>query len=195
MNDWTGKGAAALAVDDVLERATDDGLWTRRSALAVTAGFLGLALAAPARASAFAQKLQPRATQIVVSKKNRVMALMNGQTTIKTYRVSLGFTPEGHKERSGDGRTPEGVYYIDRRNPLSDFHLSLGISYPNANDIARCRALGVEPGGDIMIHGGPTRSADRRKRDWTAGCIAVSDTEIEEIWSMVPTGIPIVILA
>ncbi len=195
MSDWTGKGAAALAADDVLERATSDGLWTRRNALALTAGFLGLALAAPASASAFAQKLQPRATQIVVSKKNRTMALMNGETTLKRYRVHLGFSPEGHKLRSGDGRTPEGVYYIDRRNPLSDFHLSLGISYPNANDIERCRALGVEPGGDIMIHGGPTRAADRYKKDWTAGCIAVSDAEMEEIWSMVPTGVPIVILA
>lgn len=195
MNDWTGKAPAALVGDDDLDSVTTDPQWTRRSALAVTAGFLGMALAAPARASAFAQSLQPRATQIVVSKQNRVLALMNGQATLKTYRVNLGFDPVGHKVQSGDGRTPEGVYYIDRRNPLSDFHLSLGISYPNAADIARCRALGVNPGGDVMIHGGPTRAADRGKRDWTAGCIAVSDAEMEEIWSMVPTGIPIVILA
>jgi murein L,D-transpeptidase YafK len=96
---------------------------------------------------------------------------------------------------SGDGRTPEGRYYIDRRNPRSDFYLSLGVSYPNVVDIARARAMGVRPGGDIFIHGGPRRAADRRKKDWTAGCIAVSDKEIEEIWSMVPTGIPITILA
>ncbi|TPE52632.1 L,D-transpeptidase family protein [Amaricoccus solimangrovi] len=194
MDEWTGKGPAT-PVDDVLERATADRLWTRRNALAVTAGFLGVALAAPARASAYTQRLQPRATQIVVSKKNRAMALMSGKETLRTYRINLGFAPVGPKQRSGDGRTPEGVYYIDRRNPLSDFHLSLGISYPNATDVARCLALGVEPGGDIMIHGGPTRRADRYKKDWTAGCIAVTDGEMEEIWSMVPTGIPIVILA
>jgi murein L,D-transpeptidase YafK len=192
MTDFTGDGAAGLAVVDRLESATDDRLWTRRSALAVTAGFLGLGLAAPARATAFAQPIGPRATQIVVSKKNRVLALMNGENTLKKYQIHLGFAPVGHKQRSGDGRTPEGTYYIDRRNPISNFYLSLGISYPNANDLAQARALGAEPGGDIFIHGGPTRAADRR-RDWTAGCIAVSDSEIEEIWSLVPTGVPIVI--
>jgi murein L,D-transpeptidase YafK len=109
--------------------------------------------------------------------------------------VHLGFAPEGHKTRSGDGRTPEGRYVIDRRNARSDFHLSLGISYPNALDRARARSMGVDPGTNIFIHGGPRRAEDRRKPDWTAGCIAVSDREIEEIWSMVPTGIPITILA
>ena len=123
----------------------------------------------------------------MVSKSNRVLALMDGAKTLKRYQVHLGFAPEGHKVRSGDGRTPEGRYYIDRRNPRSDFYLSLGISYPNAFDLARAQAMGVRPGGDIFIHGGPRRSADRRKKDWTAGCIAVSDSEIEEIWSMVPT--------
>jgi murein L,D-transpeptidase YafK len=177
---------------------TDDGeaaanLWTRRSALALTAGFFAMN-AAPGAAAGFVQTLQPRANHIVISKKNRVMALMSGATTLKRYRVSLGFTPEGHKTRSGDGRTPEGRYYIDRRNPRSDYYLSLGISYPNANDVARARALGVRPGGDIFIHGGPRRSSERNKRDWTAGCIAVTDQEIEEIWSMVPNGIQVTIL-
>lgn len=173
--------------------ATDGSLWTRRSALALTAGFFALG-GSPARA-AYVQRLAPRANHIVVSKSNRVLALMNGEKTLKRYRVHLGFAPEGHKQRSGDGRTPEGRYYIDRRNPRSDFYLSLGVSYPNVIDVARARAMGVSPGGDIFIHGGPKRAADRRKKDWTAGCIAVSDSEIEEIWSMVPTGIPITILA
>jgi murein L,D-transpeptidase YafK len=178
--------------------STDDetaagSLWTRRSALALTAGFFALG-AAPARA-AFVQTRAVRANHIVVSKTNRVMALMNGAETLKRYEVQLGFAPEGHKLRSGDGRTPEGRYYIDRRNPRSDFFLSLGVSYPNAIDLARARALGVRPGGDIFIHGGPRRAADRRKKDWTAGCIAVTDAEMEEVWSMVPTGIPITILA
>jgi murein L,D-transpeptidase YafK len=168
-------------------------LWTRRSAMALTAGFFALG-AAPARA-AFVQTRAARANHIVVSKTNRVLALMNGAEALKRYQVHLGFAPEGHKLRSGDGRTPEGRYYIDRRNPRSDFFLSLGVSYPNAIDIARARALGVRPGGDIFIHGGPRNPADRRKKDWTAGCIAVSDQEMEEIWSMVPTGIPITILA
>ena len=172
----------------------ENNLWTRRSALALTAGFLA-AGAVPARATFVQPALAPLANHIVVSKSNRVLALMKGEETLKRYKVHLGFAPEGHKLRSGDGRTPEGRYYIDRRNPRSDFYLSLGVSYPNAVDLARARAMGVRPGGDIFIHGGPRRTADRRKQDWTAGCIAVSDAEIEEIWSMVPTGIPITILA
>ena len=107
----------------------------------------------------------------------------------------LGFAPVGHKTRSGDGRTPEGRYVIDRRNARSDYYLSLGVSYPNPVDVARARAMGTDPGGNIFIHGGPRRAAERRKQDWTAGCIAVTDAEIEEIWSLVPTGIPISILA
>lgn len=193
MSDRTGDGTAALAVEDQLTRATPDRLWSRRGALALTAGFLGLGLAAPARATTFAQPIGPRATHIVVSKKNRVLELLDGQATLRKYRINLGFAPVGPKRSSGDGRTPEGTYYIDRRNPLSDFYLSLGISYPNANDFVQSRAVGADPGGDIFIHGGPTRAADRGRKDWTAGCIAVSDSEIEEIWSLVPTGIPIVI--
>lgn len=181
---------APASSDDELAAAS---LWTRRSALALTAGFFALG-AAPARA-AYVQTRTARANHIVVSKTNRVMALMNGSETLRKYEVHLGFAPQGHKVQSGDGRTPEGRYYIDRRNPRSDFFLSLGVSYPNAIDLARARAMGVRPGGDIFIHGGPTRTADRRKKDWTAGCIAVSDEEMEEVWSMVPTGIPITILA
>jgi murein L,D-transpeptidase YafK len=173
------------------DRAVDS-LWTRRSALALTAGFFALS---GTGASAFTQVLRPRASHIVVSKSNRVLELRAGATTLKRYRMHLGFMPEGHKQTSGDGRTPEGRYYIDRRNPRSDFHLSLGISYPNALDVARARAIGARPGGDIFIHGGPRRGVDRRGKDWTAGCIAVTDPEMEEIWSMVPTGTPITILA
>lgn len=181
-----------LADDDT---SIEGRLWTRRSALALTAGFFALgATGLPARA-AYVPPAAPRANHIVVSKSNRVLALMDGAVELKKYEVHLGFQPQGHKGRSGDGRTPEGRYYINRRNPRSDFYLSLGVSYPNALDIARARAAGVQPGGDIFIHGGPRRTADMRRKDWTAGCIAVSDSEIEEIWSMVPTGIPITILA
>ena len=168
-------------------------LWTRRSALALTAGFFALG-SLPARAS-YSPVLAPRADHIMVSKSRRTMTLESAGSKLRSYKVHLGFEPDCHKLASGDGRTPEGTYVIDRRNPRSDFYLSLGISYPNKSDVARARALGYRPGGDIFIHGGPRRPEDRRKRDWTAGCIAVSDSEIEEIWSLVPTGIPITILA
>ena len=99
--------------------------------------------------------------------------------------------------RQGDGRTPEGVFRIDRRNDRSAYHLSLGLDYPRAQDRARAAAGGYDPGGDIMIHGQPNALPDGAvlKGDWTAGCIAVSDDEMEEIWTLVPTGTPIVILA
>ncbi len=168
-------------------------LWTRRSALALTAGFLA-AGAAPGLASPFVHRIAPRANHIVVSKRNRAMALMSGETELKRYRIGLGFTPDGHKTRSGDGRTPEGRYYVDRRNPRSAYYLSVGISYPNTQDVARARAMGVSPGGDIFFHGGPRSETERRGgRDWTAGCIAVTDEEIEEIWTLVPLGIPVTI--
>jgi murein L,D-transpeptidase YafK len=194
MNDrtWLYQDGPCHPLSDDSEAA--DNLWTRRSALALTAGFLAVGTT-PGAASGFVQTLQPRANHIVVSKKNRVLALMSGPTTLRRYRVNLGFAPEGHKTSSGDGRTPEGRYHIDRRNARSEFYLSLGISYPNATDLARARAMGVDPGGNIFIHGGPRSPTDRRRRDWTAGCIAVTDDEIEEIWSMVPTGIPVTILA
>lgn len=178
---------------DPHEASEADRLWTRRSAMALTAGFFSLA--APGAAGAFVQTPQPRANHIVISKKNRTMALMSGSKTLKRYRVKLGFQPDGHKFRAGDGRTPEGSYYIDRRNPRSDFYLSLGISYPNAQDVMRAQAMGVDPGGDIFIHGGPNHRSPKKRGDWTAGCIAVSDAEIEEIWAMTPTGVPVTILA
>ncbi|MEM8571199.1 MAG: L,D-transpeptidase family protein [Pseudomonadota bacterium] len=189
---WFSDDEAFVETQDRTE--VSESLWTRRSALALTAGFLASG-ATFADAKPFAQVAQPRANHIVVSKRNRVMALMAGEQTLKRYRIHLGFAPEGHKGRSGDGRTPEGRYYINRRNPRSDFHLSLGISYPNAQDIARALSMGVDPGGDIFIHGGPRRRSDRNKKDWTAGCIAVSDREMEEIWAITPTGIPVTILS
>ncbi len=133
----------------------------------------------------------PEVTQIYVSKERRSMYLLSGEEVLRRYDVDLGFSPEGHKAESGDGRTPEGLYVIDRRNPRSAFHLSLGISYPNKRDRALAAAAGVNPGGDIFIHG---ESQDRSlSGDWTAGCIAVSDREMEEIYAMVQTGTPIYI--
>jgi murein L,D-transpeptidase YafK len=111
---------------------------------------------------------------------------------VRKYHVSLGSNPAGAKERQGDGRTPEGLYKIDSRNAYSKYHLSLHVSYPNDADRLRARHLRVSPGGEIMIHGTPNRwrglSFVFAHSDWTKGCVAVSDAEIEEIWKLVPNG-------
>lgn len=135
-----------------------------------------------------------QADLVMVYKSSRTMVLFNNREPLGTYRIKLGFSPDGDKGREGDGRTPEGTYYIDRRNANSAYHLSLGLSYPNAEDIAEAATRGVRPGGDIFIHGGPTKFWDRFKQDWTAGCISVTDQEIEEIWSMVPIGTPVIVV-
>jgi murein L,D-transpeptidase YafK len=131
--------------------------------------------------------------RVVIHKEKREMLLLRGESVVRSYRVSLGREPAGHKRREGDGRTPEGRYTIDRRNPKSAYHLSLHISYPNEADRERARAAGVDPGGDIMIHGQPNSGA-RREGDWTQGCIAVTDPEMDEIWSLVPDGAAVEIL-
>jgi murein L,D-transpeptidase YafK len=150
--------------------------------------------AAPPPAMAPADVLADR---VEVFKRARRLELKRQGRTIRHYRVALGFAPEGPKQREGDGRTPEGAYAIDGRNPKSAFHLSLRVSYPDAADKARAEAAGVPPGGDIFIHGlpnGPRKLFVRHpRRDWTVGCVAVTDAEIREIWSLVPTGAPIVI--
>ena len=132
-----------------------------------------------------------KATEIQVYKSERRMLLLNGNTIIKEYKFKLGFAPIGHKQVEGDGKTPEGKYYIDRKNPKSRYHLSVGISYPNAAD--RTAANGKDPGGDIFIHGTP-RPYRFTVKDWTWGCIAVSNREIEEIYQMVDVGTIIWIL-
>lgn len=134
----------------------------------------------------------PEVTGIVVNKGERRMHLLHHGKVLESYRISLGFAPSGHKQIEGDGRTPEGVYTIDRRNPDSRFHLSIGISYPNEQDIAAAEALGKEPGGDIFIHGQEKRGK-RKRGDWTWGCIAVSNREMEQIYAMVKDGTPIAI--
>ncbi|MGR3490874.1 MAG: L,D-transpeptidase family protein [Shimia sp.] len=143
-------------------------------------------------ASKFRSYDGPEVTQINVFKDMRIMQLMHHQEVLETYRFELGFAPTGHKAQRGDGRTPEGVYYIDRKNPNSKFHLSIGISYPNANDRAFAEAMGVNPGGDIFIHGTPKKF--RRDDDWTMGCLAVTNRQMEDIYAMVEVGTPIVIL-
>lgn len=149
------------------------------------------ALAGCAEPSRFRTYTGPEVTGIVAVKQRRSLHLLHGNRTLKTFRYELGFAPEGHKQFEGDGRTPEGPYIIDRRNPNSSFHLSVGISYPNARDRAFAAAMGRPPGGDIFIHGTPARHVG--KRDWTAGCLAVTNDEIEDIYAMVRDGTPITI--
>ncbi len=133
----------------------------------------------------------PEVNRIVVDKSERRMWLLDGRKVVRSYPVNLGFSPVGDKKMEGDGRTPEGVYRIDRRNPQSRFYRSLGISYPNRRDIAEARALGQDPGRDIFIHGGPRLRKNRNRKDWTDGCIAVSDRQMSEIYAMVRIGTPI----
>lgn len=146
-------------------------------------------------ASKFKSYDGPPVTQVLVKKGQRKMYLISGQTVLKSYDIGLGFQPVGSKQYEGDGRTPEGVYYIDRHNPNSRYHLSLGISYPSPEDRARAEGVGLRPGGDIMIHGlGPEgRSLIKQRKDWTAGCIAVKDEEIEDIFAMLRPGVPVLI--
>jgi L,D-peptidoglycan transpeptidase YkuD (ErfK/YbiS/YcfS/YnhG family) len=139
----------------------------------------------------FALRTEP-ADKVLIAKKKRRLTLLSKGEVIKTYKIALGGNPIGPKERQGDNKTPEGIYIIDSRNRDSDYHLSLHISYPNEKDKMRAKELGVSPGGDIMIHGiknGLTLvRASQAEVDWTKGCIAVTDEEMEEIYKLVPNG-------
>ena len=135
------------------------------------------------------------ADRVVVEKSARKLTLFRGETPLKSYSVALGRAPEGTKEREGDNRTPEGRYVIDAHKLDSAFHRALHISYPSPADSAAAAQRGVKPGGDIMIHGLRNGlgwlGAFHRVVDWTAGCIAVTDKQIEEIYRTVPNGTPI----
>ena len=154
----------------------------RREVLTGTAAMLSLG--GCASAAKIKRYYGPEVTFVVVNKADRRMYLFSDDTVLKAYDIHLGFAPEGHKQFEGDGKTPEGLYRIDRRNPNSNYHLSLGISYPNVKDFAAAQAVGKSAGGDIFIHGqkSPFRKDDP---DWTWGCIAVTNKEIEEIYAMV----------
>jgi tetratricopeptide (TPR) repeat protein len=132
------------------------------------------------------------ADKILIKKKDRRLSLLSKGKVLKAYKIALGGNPNGPKERQGDNKTPEGTYFIDSRNKDSRYHLSLHISYPNDKDKKRAKELGVSPGGDIMIHGiknGYSSVGDLHAEfDWTKGCIAVTDEEIEEIDRLVPNG-------
>lgn len=136
-----------------------------------------------------------KADRVVVTKSERKLQLYEGGTLLKTYRVSLGRNPSGPKTQAGDHRTPEGFYTLDWRNPQSKYYLSLHISYPSAADVVIARQRGANSGGDIMVHGLPNRLGwiwkFHRMWDWTDGCIAVTNSEMDEIWRAVSDGTPI----
>ncbi len=140
------------------------------------------------------------ADRVIVHKAERRMELYNNNQLIRAYSIRLGKSPVGHKMQEGDQRTPEGEYILDWRNPNSRFHKSIHISYPNARDRAFAEAMGVNPGSHIMIHGlpnqvtSPTLIEEYMRIDWTDGCIAVSNEEMDEIWELVADGTPILIL-
>ena len=135
------------------------------------------------------------ADRILVVKSERKLYLINGDDVLRAMDISLGLVPVGHKEREGDFRTPEGRYRIEAKNSASDYFLSLKISYPNAEDVAHADRLGVDPGGQIMIHGLPNEPKYREGRysgwDWTGGCIAVSNSDMVDLWLMTSVSMPI----
>jgi murein L,D-transpeptidase YafK len=167
---------------------------TRRSLIGLSLASLFAANSARAGTDKFRSYAGPPITQVQVHKARRKLFLISDQSVVKTYRVALGYNPVGPKKWEGDGRTPEGTYLIDWQNPNSAYHLSLRISYPNAQDLAEAAAMGRRPGGEIYIHGYGGRRINRHV-DWTAGCIAVKDSEIEEIYAMVRPGTPIFLFA
>ena len=166
----------------------------RRTFLIGAAGTAAASTLGGCASSKFKTYRGPAVTHVVVNKGERRLYLLNDTDLLEAYDVGLGFAPEGHKQFEGDGKTPEGTYIIDRRNPNSKYHLSVGISYPNHRDREVAKAMGKSPGGNIFIHG--QRHAARRRKeagDWTWGCIAVSNREMEDIYAMVRNGTPITI--
>jgi murein L,D-transpeptidase YafK len=160
-----------------------------RAALCLT--LCAVAAALPAQQPASSQK----ADSVLILKKDHLLELLAGGKVIRTYKVALGRGGLAPKQREGDGRTPEGRYIIDAHSAESHYHKALHVSYPNAEDRKRAASLGVSPGGAIMIHGLPNGrgwvGAAHRLYDWTLGCIAVTDDEIDEIWNLVPVGAPV----
>lgn len=165
------------------------------SALAYATAYADTPLSSSSIASAGLDAGLPLADSVLVHKAKRTLELLRNGEVLRSYRIALGLRPEGHKEYEGDFRTPEGKYTLTRRNPNSDYFLSIQVSYPNERDVARARSHGVRPGGMIMIHGQP--NTPRKPRDyysnvdWTEGCIAVSNSDMVEIWLMTRPDTPI----
>ncbi len=185
-------GCPVISEMGVMVRSVRQILFSRAGSVALAAALL-IAPGISVVANDF-----PVADRVVVDKGNRVLHLMNNGVAFRTFKIALGLAPVGDKVQEGDQKTPEGKYMLDGRNPNSDFFLSIHVSYPSQADRAQARAKGVETGGAIMIHGqpnAPTYSAAYYAReDWTNGCIAVSNSDMIDIWLMTPNNVPIEII-
>lgn len=131
-----------------------------------------------------------RVDHILIEKTSRRLTASRRGETVLSFNVALGFAPIGDNQQEGDGKTPEGLFKVNRRNQNSSYHLSLGLDYPQAEDLAHAKDLGIDPGGDIFIHGQPNTLGGVLilPGDWTAGCIAISDAEMEALWQLVELG-------
>jgi murein L,D-transpeptidase YafK len=169
--------------------------WLACAAAAVATACLAMLPIAPASAGPLAELQTQRADKILVLKSERKLLLLSRGEVLRSIEIALGLQPVGHKQQEGDFRTPEGAYRIEAKNSASDYFLSLKVSYPNSDDRARARSRGVDPGGQIMIHGLP--NDPRREEsyyhgwDWTDGCIAVSNSDMVDIWLMTSVSTPI----
>lgn len=175
-----------------IERQWDRNFVLRLKSSRILSAYLLILLAA---CFGFAPDAQPTVDKVLVIKHERKLQLLSRGKPVRTYKIALGIEPVGPKRKQGDHRTPEGAYLIDSRNARSQFYKSIHISYPNQQDKARAAAAHVSPGGDVFIHGLPNGygaiGSAHRLRDWTDGCIAVTDNEMDEIWSLVRNGTPI----
>jgi murein L,D-transpeptidase YafK len=165
--------------------------------LLVAVALVGPALAAPAGDARLPHLERPKADLVVVYKSKRQLQLRREGEILKTYRIALGSAPRGPKRKEGDGRTPEGVYTLDWRNSNSNFYRSIHVSYPHARDLDHAERWGVSPGGLIMLHGLPNglrpSQVGHPWSDWTNGCIALTNEEMDEIWAKVDDGTTIII--
>jgi murein L,D-transpeptidase YafK len=182
-------GAAALAGADAFGPATGEGMGSTGGTIASTG------LSAPGSISAPAAAALPQVERVLVRKSERRLYLMRGEEILRSYRISLGLRPEGSKERAGDYRTPEGSYRLARRNPNSDYFLSIQVTYPGPQDLERARRNHWNPGGSVMVHGQPNTprhpASFYAREDWTDGCIALSNADMVEFWHLTRENMPI----
>jgi len=187
--------AAALAGPEGIVATGSDGGDGSTSPTSVSQSSTGQAPVLGNLEAARSNAALPQADRVLVRKSERRLYLMNGKDVVRSYHVSLGLMPEGSKERAGDYRTPEGSYLLTRRNPRSDFFLSIQVSYPGPGDLQRARRNHEDPGGSIMVHGQPNtprHPADYYARqDWTDGCIALTNADMTEFWLLTHDNMPI----
>jgi len=195
--------AARYVAWDARREANRAGVWAEAAEQRAAEAQQGARLAVsgsvvPGRSARWRASPAEKADRVLVRKAERTLELYRGGELLRSYRIALGYEPIGHKQRQGDGRTPEGVYQLDIRRQTTRYGPGLHISYPRPEDRRRARAAGVPPGGAIYIHGLPVGlgviGADHASFDWTNGCIAVTDEELEEIWQRVEDGTVIEIL-